>query len=297
MGNNLDVWKTLFTSDFNVSKYLYHYTSVETAIKIVRSDRFLFSPISKTNDTSEAKMKIFFQVPQFQLGMNDEDYDQKITKIREYFNSYKPYVRILCFSMDSKISKKDLAKSSKNMIEKAKFYDVLGRGFALPRMWAQYAKDNSGVCFVINKDKLLNCVKRQIAFFKGAPVSYKNFFDRYTITAEHMEELTEKIDMIGNGGLTLFGMLQNDKDFLEYNFLEKLEDWKSEHEYRIIALTDNSDSTIFVKNLSSFLCGVVLGEKIDEDYEYIVKMLLQTNKIECDVKKIFFGSDCCRLIE
>lgn len=293
MGDYMDVWRTMFTNDFDSNKYLYHYTSIETAIKIVCSDRLLFSPISKTNDTSEAKMKIFIPVPP---GMSDVSYTQKATKIKEYFTNYQPYVRILCFSMDSKMSKADLNRSFQNMAEKAKYYDVLGRGFALPRMWAQYAKDNSGVCFVIDKDKLLGSVGRQIAFFKSAPVSYKKFFDRYTITAEHMEELTEKIEMIGNGGLTMFGMLQKDKEFLEYNFLEKLEDWKSEHEYRIVALTDKSDSTIFVKKLSAFLCGVVLGEKIDKDYECIIKMLLQVNKIGCDVKKIVFGSDCCRLI-
>ena len=33
--------------------------------------------------------------------------------------------------------------------EKIKYNDYTGRGFSLPRMWAQYANNNDGVCFVL----------------------------------------------------------------------------------------------------------------------------------------------------
>ncbi len=286
----MDVWKTTFAGGFNQSKYLYHYTGIDSAIKIICSDKLLFSPISNTNDTSEAKMKLDFSPPP---NITEEGFRQQTNKIKDYLNKYKQLVRIMCFSMDAKISKADQEKAIKALGPKTKYYDVRGRGFALPRMWAQYAGDNKGVCFILDKEALLNRVKKKVAFQISNPVIYKKFFDRYIITASHMEELTEKIDMVGNGSLTLLNLIQSDTDFLKYNFFEKLDDWKNEHEFRIITLTDRQDSTIYVDKLSTYLRGIVLGEKVDPNYEKIIKMLLQENEIECDIRKITFGSNGC----
>ena len=55
-----DIWKPLYVDEFDCDKYLYHYTSFETAIKIIYSNQLLFSLIGRTNDTSESKMKIVF---------------------------------------------------------------------------------------------------------------------------------------------------------------------------------------------------------------------------------------------
>lgn len=126
---NFDLWKPLYVDDFSYDKYLYHYTNVETAIKIIYSNSLLFSPISRTNDTSESKMKIAFE----QKGVTDKKkYKESRDKISNYFKEYSQYVQLLCFSMDAKISEKERKKYINSLGDKDIYFDVSGRGFSLP---------------------------------------------------------------------------------------------------------------------------------------------------------------------
>ena len=72
------IWKPLYVEDFDYEQYLYHYTSVEAAIKIISNNSLLFSRISNTNDTSESKMKIIFSQDNI---VNKEDYRKKLTQL------------------------------------------------------------------------------------------------------------------------------------------------------------------------------------------------------------------------
>lgn len=114
-----------------------------------------------------------------------------------------------------------------------------------------------------------------------------------------MEILYERISMMSNGSLTLLDMIQKDNDFLVYNYFTKLDDWKNEHEYRIVALIDNQNNSEYrvpVDKISSCLEGIVIGERIDSAYEEIIRMLIENKGIKCDVKKIQFNSNMCKLI-
>ena len=287
----LDTWKPLYIDDFDFDKYLYHYTSVEKAIKILYSDSLLFSLISGTNDTSEAKMKITFDQKSM---MEPQEYEEVVKKISEYFKQNTQIVQLLCFSVDAKIKETDKKRYLSAINEKDKYYDVSGRGFALPRMWAQYASNNEGVCFVFDKDKLLNKINHKVAFTKYGLVRYKKIFDTYFISESKMELLNDRISMVANGSLTLLDMLQKDKDFLTYNFFSKLDDWSNEHEYRILSLIDKGkQERMPIMGVKSFLEGIVIGEKMDKAYEKVIRMFAECGKHE--VKKIHFDSNLCRL--
>ncbi len=293
--NSFDLWKPLYLDDFSFDKYLYHYTNIEKAIKIIHSNSLLFSPINKTNDTSESKMRLCFQVSN---NTTQEEYTEEVTAITNYFNQYSQVVQLLCFSTDAKINKIQRNKYLASIGEKDKYYDVSGRGFALPRMWAQYAENNEGVCFVFNRAKLLDAVAKRVALYKCDPVAYKMFFDKYIITENQRKTLYNKVSMMVNGGLTLLDMIQNDKDFLKYNFFEKLNDWENEHEYRIIALIDNKtcpEKRLSINKMSSFLEGIVIGEKMDQAYEETIKMLVKSSKNNIEVKRINFDSRICKI--
>lgn len=285
---SFDIWRTLFTDDFDTDKYLYHYTNIASAIKIICNNTLLFSKISKTNDTSEAKTKITFAMD------NEEDFDsytQKTEAIYKYFNQYIDIVQLLCFSMDVRMDKRSKLKALEKMNSKDIYYDVSGRGFALPRMWAQYANNNQGICFIINKSKILNNIENMIAFSKCHPVKYKHFYSNYIIEKDQMNSLYDKVSMFSNGRLTLLNMIQNDDQFLRYNFFEKLEDWSNEHEYRILALIDKHESgndRLKITNFSSYLEGVVLGEKMDKEYEQVIRLLIENKMGKCNIKKISF---------
>ncbi|MBD5542720.1 MAG: DUF2971 domain-containing protein [Lachnospiraceae bacterium] len=290
---SFDIWKPLYVDDFDCEKYLYHYTNFDTAIKIIHSNTLLFSSVSKTNDTSESKIKIGFE---YSKTCNQDLYKDMIYKITDYLKKYTQIVQLLCLSMDTKISESERKKYLAVMSHKDVYYDVSGRGFALPRMWAQYANNNEGVCFVFNKAKLLEQVKSKIAFSKSATVKYKKFYNKYIITVDRMKSLYDKISLLENGSLTLLDMIQKDKDFLNYNLFEKLDDWKNEHEYRIIALIDKKDSRMPVSQMASYLEGIVVGEKMDKAYEQTIKLLSSSINPKCEVKRIQFDSRMCKVI-
>ena len=105
--------------------------------------------------------------------------------------------------------------------------------------------------------------------------------------------------MVLNGSLTMLDMIQKDNDFLMYNFFTKLDDWKNEHEYRMVALIDNKGEPacrLQIDNVSSCLEGVVLGEQIEPAYEETIKILVRTIGNNCEVKKIQFNSRMCKLV-
>lgn len=131
-----NVWSALWISQFDPDEYLYHYTTFETAIKILYSDKFRFSPLSKTNDTTEQKLRIRYA---FEV---QEEQRENISIFEKYWLNWTTNSKLLCFSQDRS---KSLSGKFNNR------FDVSGRGFALPRMWAQYAGKNSGVCFVVRK--------------------------------------------------------------------------------------------------------------------------------------------------
>lgn len=290
---SFDVWKPLYVDKFDCDKYLYHYTNFETAIKIISSKTLLFSSISQTNDTSESKIRMGFE---YKSTCNQDVYQDMVRKTTDYFKECTQIVQLLCLSMDTKVRDNERQKYLSAMGNKDPYYDVSGRGFALPRMWAQYANNNEGVCFILNKAKLLEQVQTRITFTKSAPVKYKRLFDKYVVTADRMKILYERISLLENGDLALIDMIQKDKDFLNYNFFEKLDDWKNEHEYRIIALTGKKDSRIPIRGLVSYLEGIVIGEKMDKAYEGTIRLLVESISRKCEVKRIQFDSRMCKVI-
>lgn len=60
---DFEIWKALYVDEFDTQKYLYHYTSAETAMKILHRNNLLFGKLSNVNDTTEAKIRISFDAP------------------------------------------------------------------------------------------------------------------------------------------------------------------------------------------------------------------------------------------
>ena len=137
--NDYLVWSPLYKVDR--TKYLYHYTSVEKAFKILYYKTLQFANITTTNDIFEQKPKLSFD----ETDLNTFD---MVRTIQKYFLKEQNRVRILCFSQDYE---KDI--NMDNLSRDQRRANVIGRGFALPRMWAQYSSNNEGVCLIINKDK------------------------------------------------------------------------------------------------------------------------------------------------
>ena len=75
-----DIWNTWHDPKFDCGKYLYHYTSVEKASKILFHKNFSFSLITRTNDTTESKIKL-----EFDNSSAVESYREKQDKIIQLY--------------------------------------------------------------------------------------------------------------------------------------------------------------------------------------------------------------------
>lgn len=272
----VNTWMTLFDYEFNDSLLIYHYTNFDTACKIIYGENFKFSKLSSTNDTVESKAKIDTN--------NSEDKKILLNIITRFEEIAKDQLQLLCFCKDTIINNDTKNKHSQ-------FTDYTGRGFALPRMWAQYADNNKGVCFIIDKNRLLNKLLDKKVYRNKIihcdDVSYYSFFKAYNINHKDLLELEECF--VEKNLIAEYQMFKENIDFVKLNYFKKAKDWEQENEYRILAF---SPKQIFIENITECIMGLVLGERI-EPYEMKIISELSGNKF--DIKKIKFNYNSCTL--
>lgn len=275
-----DVWETIHNEKLDSSKYFYHYTSINKAIKILYGNCLKFSKLNNLNDTLEWKPKIsnksFTDPNEFNRALN---YFEKIGN-----ND----LQLLCFSMDSD-------KDFNDSIDiETRFTDYSGRGFALPRMWAQYADNNNGVCLIFERRSMKNAISSALGpmLLFDNPVRYVNKFKNINLDDSEMNNLLALNETIGNERnrfVFFLNFIKNNLDFTKYNYFTKLDDWSQEHEYRFLALGDDE---YYVTNISEALAGIVIGEKIDKADENIILSMCNS---KCDIMKINFSFQGCNL--
>ena len=101
-----------------MSDYLYHYTTVDNAIRIVASNTLLFGKLETMNDINESYRCVFGNP----------------NTIQEAHNLLKQYQQ-LSFVADN----------------------LPRRGYDIPSMWGHYAERGHGVCLVFNRQSLSDC--------------------------------------------------------------------------------------------------------------------------------------------
>ncbi len=112
----------IITENFVRTKKLYHYTSFESACKIIASQTLRFGRLGNMNDINEAYKYIF----------SDEEAKLSI-ELAKY--------RQQSFTMDGTITP---------------------LGFNISSMWGHYATKGTGVCFVFNQNKLLQGLSHNV---------------------------------------------------------------------------------------------------------------------------------------
>ncbi len=272
-----DAWLTLYEKNFDVSKYVYHYTNVDKAAMILSGDSLKFSKVTTMNDTLESKPKI----------VTNELSRALVARLIEHFKfTNNQYVQLLCFSTDHPLRNKTVDRITR-------YTDFSGRGFSFPRMWAQYASDNNGVCFVFNKEKLKELISNALgaSLITCGNVTYINEYKKnIQINSDMATRLLSTLEGdIVTRSLNDVQFLRNNEDFVKYNYLSKLRDWEQEREYRFVAYGAND---FFVPEISKAICGVVVGEQIKPHNERILQMFCR-NRFE--VKKIAFYYNGCQL--
>lgn len=281
----IEVWQTIDKIDSNL--YLYHYTSVETLFKILYYNSLRFSDLCKTNDLFEQKPKIIFK------SKDPDDYE-RIRIIKQYLNDRRKRVKVLCFSQDSQYEDEQLKNIQHEMgihlsKDKQKAH-MIGRGFALPRMWAQYAANNQGACIIFNKKELLKLAQEQNVLVSHQPVIYKNAFDSFVIDESLIEAMRTLIQNNKENALTQ--IIACNTLFVEYNYFSKVTDWSSENEYRILSTSSNPNEIIEIHDISHALAGIVLGGKTSAEYQFLLFWMYSN---QYDLRRICFDDDITRI--
>lgn len=174
---------------FVLKQKLYHYTTLERAISILSSNKLIMGKLAGMNDINESYRPLSSYI---------EDGDSSNTESQkklEAAESQLKRIRQTSLSMDDETP-----------------------GFAIPAMWGHYADKGEGICIVLDKELLLNKLKRTDGFYFKSVSYEKNFNPCITIREDPEKFFLQHMDDI---------------------FFKKSDDWKYEQEFRIIYRSDN----------------------------------------------------------
>jgi len=248
----------------DAGEFLYHYTSIETAEKIIESGALRLGRYRDTNDPKERKDW------HFPVGTNSKDLDidhRSAQELSDWLSdSLKSSARLACFCMDTPPLTGDHLR------------EIFARGYCKPRMWAQYGAAHSGVCLIFRAQELLEAAharfNQSVPLLYG-PVQYvnrsvvPNLFSTspdaqaYLINFDHYER-------VGKEKYLLDHVLTHRKRL----FFEKMTDWENEREWRIVTLIKSEDE-IFIPFRNS-LAGIMFGDSAD--HEMKVKIMKKAER-------------------
>lgn len=280
------IWQPL--NKVESGKYLYHYTTYESALKILYFGTLRFSKLCKTNDGFE-------QRPKIKCYSQDQAMRILLRKAKKLFNEQQKKIRILCFCRDPEFQneiKSEYEEMSKYLSKDRLRQNVHGRGFALPRMWAQYAENNAGVCFIFDKKLLEIQMEKSQIKFKEKKVVYTGYYTPVFIDEKEEKIIKEIFD--GSKYASILSFIKNHTQFVDYNYFTKLKDWESEYEHRYLNFQEdtqppmNLESIVEVKELFKCLCGVVLGEKISDLNKEVIRLILSSQGKKIPLKQLHY---------
>lgn len=229
-------------------KNIYHYTSAETLIDhILPTQKIILRQLKHMNDPRESK-----EWPLRFYALTQSGYENFDSNLFDYCSKYiTETTNVLSTVIDSpKISDEDIID------------DVSQTGFGHPRMWAQYAKNHTGVCLVIDKTKFQkemensfgkNNVFHGMINYLETPIGFNQ--EAYTISdleAFLKKGVEESLDS------------HIKKHYSEF-FFTKHKDWRDENEYRWIFKGENLNNSVYV-SIKESLVGIIFGDSISEDH-------------------------------
>lgn len=231
------------------NKYLYHYTSSDTARKILASASLRLGRYRDTNDPKERK-DWHFSVGTNVVGRNlDHPTAQDMSDWLSA--SLKAATRLACFCMDSPPLTGDHLK------------EIFNRGYCKPRMWAQYGASHTGVCLIFRKDRLVEAARKrfdQSVPLLCGPVRYINRPIVPNLFSPDEQQYMINLDVFEEIGREQY-LLRHIWTHHQRLFFEKMTDWENEREWRIVAIV-NDDEDILVP-FRDALAGVMFGESAD----------------------------------
>lgn len=123
------------------------------------------------------------------------------------------------------------------------------QGYNINAMWGHYAEKGNGVCLVFDKDRLLSLLQPSNRY-KYGPIQYQDNYNGDVIIQDQ----------------NIASLFQTHSDEL---FFTKTKDWSYEQEFRILAKTNNPDSSLFINYEDSLLAIIMYYAKDINDSDSI----------------------------
>lgn len=258
---------------------LYHYTSLESACKILEFNSLRLSNLLSVNDPLE------FCRPN---GFGFNGYGENIGKIMDELNQSlterENTTRLLCFCQDFFCSQGDW-NNEKSQNKAANF---LHKGWARNRMWAQYADNHKGVCLVFDKNEFTKAFGKikdknpAIKILNSKKIDYTNYLD------ELQSELTDEINVKNKSNDYSHYFL--DEDRLKYLFI-KCEDYRDENEYRFAVINSSlkSPADEFCVNFGTSLKAVIYGKRFSPNPRLSISKDIEQYTIDwnCGIPELY----------
>lgn len=247
----------MFDPSVSTDKYLYHYTKLETALEHIFPNRQLrLGLFSLTNDPRESKTW-FFSLTNPPL----DDINELLSINLAFSQGLRMGCKLLCLSMDE-------PEKPETIYE--------GRGYHRPRMWAQYADNHRGVCFVFNKELLIRTAQQEL-FGKGTLYAGAVTYDKHI--GFDSEAFSVRYQQYLSLGVTNLVQKMIDRHYRTY-YMKKHIDWQQEHEYRFV-LRGSGETPEFI-SIQDSIEAVILGPDFPESYKPLIRQF-------CDTLNIYHG--------
>lgn len=156
---------------FEKTEKLYHFTSFETALKIIESNRLRFGRLNNMNDIHENDKIVFVDAS----GQPISDFpSDTLDALHDEIYKYR------------QISLTAEGETGDNL------------GFNLHQMWGLYANNGEGVCLVFDKEELekgfdIGLVHKRVSYDKSIDSYYISFSNKPSEVADEIKKHTDGI--------------------------------------------------------------------------------------------------------
>lgn len=238
--------------------YLYHFTSIDSFIKILVTEKFRLSCINKMNDVNES-LAIFEKFSSFNK-------EQRIIKHEKYI---RERTFLGCFNV---------LKENEDIRDKVS-------------MWGYYADSCKGICMEIDKRKLDERIWGLIWDEKNRSINCEIHIDKFKIKYKKQSDINEQKKRLykNNMGIYFTNMKKSyDNEFdrlideldseipkcnkgfymtLKELFSMKSDEWISENEFRYLVYNASSNDINYFEfnDFSSVINKVYVGEMQDKE--------------------------------
>lgn len=223
-------------------RFVYHYTSAAVALDFILKDRTLqMNQVTATNDPREGKAWDFIGNGYVE-GWFESDAREKIS-----IELRRP-VYVACFCSDA-------TAVTGNHLD-----DVLLRGLAKPRMWAQYGGRHKGFCLIFDRAKLVSHAQKQFGSesIQSGLVTYR---DCHVAPSLNPGPFRIEIPALQSFGVAEY-CRRHRQVYMKGLFFEKLTDWQDEREWRLVLVAEREGLPLI--EYGDALVGVVHGQDADE---------------------------------